>query len=41
LKPDVIVLNVTMPVTNGFEAARAIKTILPEFSDRDLVAKCR
>jgi DNA-binding NarL/FixJ family response regulator len=25
LKPDVIVLNVTMPVLNGFEAAREIK----------------
>ncbi len=30
LKPDVIVLNVTMPVKNGFEAAREIKTLLPE-----------
>jgi DNA-binding NarL/FixJ family response regulator len=30
LKPDVVVLNVTMPVLNGFEAAREIKTILPE-----------
>jgi DNA-binding NarL/FixJ family response regulator len=30
LKPDVIVLNVTMPVKNGFEAAREIKTILPK-----------
>jgi len=30
LKPDVIVLNVTMPVLNGFEAAREIKTKLPE-----------
>ncbi|HEY4740375.1 MAG TPA: response regulator transcription factor [Candidatus Acidoferrales bacterium] len=32
LKPDVVVLNVTMPVLNGFEAAREIKTILPESS---------
>lgn len=30
LKPDVIVLDVTMPVLNGFEAARKIKAILPE-----------
>jgi DNA-binding NarL/FixJ family response regulator len=30
LKPDVVVLNVSMPVLNGFEAAREIKTILPE-----------
>lgn len=29
LKPDVIVLNVTMPVLNGFDAAREIKAILP------------
>ncbi|MGB6484858.1 MAG: response regulator transcription factor [Candidatus Acidiferrales bacterium] len=30
LKPDVVVLNVTMPVLNGFEAAREIKEKLPE-----------
>lgn len=30
LKPDVVVLNVTMPVLNGFEAAREIRTVLPE-----------
>jgi two-component system nitrate/nitrite response regulator NarL len=30
LKPDVVVLNVSMPVLNGFEAAREIKAILPE-----------
>jgi two-component system nitrate/nitrite response regulator NarL len=30
LKPDVVVLNVTMPVVNGFEAAREIRTSLPE-----------
>ena len=29
VKPDVLVLNVTMPVMNGFEAAREIKAILP------------
>lgn len=30
LRPDVVVLNITMPVLNGFEAAREIKTILPQ-----------
>lgn len=30
MKPDVVVLNVTMPVMNGFEAAREIKAILPQ-----------
>ena len=30
LKPDVVVLNVSMPVLNGFEAAREIKATLPE-----------
>jgi two-component system, NarL family, nitrate/nitrite response regulator NarL len=30
LKPDVVVLNVSMPVLNGFEAAREIRTSLPE-----------
>ena len=30
LKPDVVVLNVSMPVLNGFEAARAIKARLPD-----------
>ena len=30
LKPDVVVLNVTMPVLNGFQAARKIRSILPE-----------
>jgi two-component system nitrate/nitrite response regulator NarL len=30
LNPDVVVLNVTMPVMNGFEAARRIRTIKPE-----------
>jgi DNA-binding NarL/FixJ family response regulator len=30
LKPDVVVLNVSMPVLSGFEAAREIKTRLPE-----------
>jgi|HubBroStandDraft_1064217.scaffolds.fasta_scaffold23180_3 DNA-binding NarL/FixJ family response regulator len=29
LKPDVVVLNIQMPVLNGFEAAREIKTTLP------------
>jgi DNA-binding NarL/FixJ family response regulator len=30
LKPDVVVLNITMPVLNGFEAAKEIKATLPE-----------
>jgi two-component system, NarL family, nitrate/nitrite response regulator NarL len=30
LKPDVVVLNVTMPVMNGFDAAREIKASLPQ-----------
>ena len=30
LKPDVVVLNVTMPILDGFEAAREIRTSLPE-----------
>ena len=30
IKPDVVVLNVTMPVLNGFEAAREIKKHVPE-----------
>ena len=30
LKPDVVVLNVTMPVLNGFQAARQIRSSLPE-----------
>jgi two-component system, NarL family, nitrate/nitrite response regulator NarL len=30
LKPDVVVLNVTMPVMNGFEAARKIKEDVPQ-----------
>jgi two-component system nitrate/nitrite response regulator NarL len=30
LKPDVVILNITMPVLNGFEAARTIKATLPE-----------
>jgi two-component system, NarL family, nitrate/nitrite response regulator NarL len=30
LKPDVVVLNISMPVLNGFEAAREIKKTLPE-----------
>jgi DNA-binding NarL/FixJ family response regulator len=30
LKPDVVVLDVSMPVLNGFESAREIKKTLPE-----------
>jgi two-component system nitrate/nitrite response regulator NarL len=30
LKPDVVVLNVSMPVLNGFEAGRAITAELPQ-----------
>jgi DNA-binding NarL/FixJ family response regulator len=30
LVKDVIVLNISMPVLNGFEAAREIKASLPE-----------
>jgi two-component system, NarL family, response regulator NreC len=29
IKPDAVVLNVTMPVLNGFDAAREIKTGVP------------
>ena len=29
LKPDVVVLNVSMPILNGMDAARKIKTELP------------
>ena len=30
LKPDVVVLNVSMPILSGFEAAREIKSKRPE-----------
>jgi len=30
LKPDVVVLNITMPVLDGFEAARRIRKNFPE-----------
>ena len=30
LKPDVVVLNIGMPVLNGFEAAREIRATLPK-----------
>ena len=30
MNPDLVVLNVTMPVLDGFEAAREIKTVLPK-----------
>lgn len=32
LKPDVVILNVSMPVLNGLEAAREIRTRLPQSS---------
>ena len=32
LKPDVVVLNVSMPILNGMEAAREIKAELPEMA---------
>jgi two-component system response regulator NreC len=32
LKPDVIVMNITMPVLNGIDAAREIKASLPELA---------
>ena len=30
VKPDVVVLNITMPLVNGFDAAREIKKQMPE-----------
>jgi DNA-binding NarL/FixJ family response regulator len=30
LKPDIVVLNISMPILNGFAAARQIKAKLPE-----------
>jgi DNA-binding NarL/FixJ family response regulator len=30
LRPDVVVLNIVMPVMNGFEAARKIREVSPE-----------
>lgn len=30
LKPDVVILDVSMPVLNGFGAAKAIKELFPE-----------
>lgn len=29
LKPDLVILDIAMPLVNGFEAARAIKDLLP------------
>jgi DNA-binding NarL/FixJ family response regulator len=30
LKPDLVILDITMPITNGLDAARTIKRILPQ-----------
>jgi len=32
LKPDVVILNISMPVSNGLEAARQIKVKLPDLA---------
>jgi DNA-binding NarL/FixJ family response regulator len=32
LKPDVVILNISMPVLNGLEAARQIKVKLPDLA---------
>jgi two-component system response regulator NreC len=32
LKPDVVVMNITMPVKNGIEAAQEIKAKVPELA---------
>ena len=32
LKPDLIIMDITMPVVDGFKAARLIRDILPEAS---------
>jgi DNA-binding NarL/FixJ family response regulator len=49
LRPDIIVLNISMPVMNGFEAAREIKAkrpdtlivILSSHTDRSFVDEAR
>jgi len=49
LKPDVIVINVTMPKMSGFEAARRIRTHFPDCAivilssnkDRQFIAEAR
>jgi DNA-binding NarL/FixJ family response regulator len=40
LKPDVVILNISMPVLNGLEAVRQIKVKLPGFGDCHTVVKC-
>ena len=47
LKPDVIVIDISMPILNGFEAGRQIKGLLPSvklvfltvYDDADLAAE--
>jgi two-component system, NarL family, nitrate/nitrite response regulator NarL len=41
LKPNVVILNVTMPVLDGFEAARQIRKKLPEVAIVILSSNCR
>jgi DNA-binding NarL/FixJ family response regulator len=49
LKPNVVILNVTMPVLDGFEAARQIRKKLPEVAivilssnaDRQFIAEAK
>lgn len=49
IKPDVIIMDITMPIMDGLEAALAIKKLNPQqkiimlsaMSDQDLVAKAK
>jgi two-component system response regulator NreC len=48
LKPDVVLMDISMPVLKGFDAARRIKKEVPDvklliltvYDDEDLVARC-